>query len=151
MTHQSVANYLQFIAGYSPQAKFLQAHGVAFTPNEHSYKGKRGKKHQCFANAAHEALNKNRIYVEGYITCHGLPLEHAWTIDNEGNMFDPTLKPPCDSIDGYFGVPFKTEYLAQCLVTNKVYGLLGYASHKTLKPLLAGEIQDFKAELTKGS
>ena len=150
MTHQFITQYLEFVAEHSSQAKFLLAHGIPFTTNENTYKGKRGKQHECFANSAHEALNKNRIYVEGYITCYGVPLEHAWTTDNKGNVFDPTLKPPCDRIGGYFGIPFKTEYLAQCLMTNKVYGLLGYASIKTLKPLLNGEVQDFKVELTKG-
>src|SRR5260221_725834 len=79
----------------------------------------------CYRNATLVALERGDLtYVEGYATVHGVPISHAWLVDRTGLVLEPTLRPK-DSADrtiGYFGVPFKTEYVLKALKKNKVYG-----------------------------
>lgn len=98
--------------------------------------------HQCYATAAHDVIrNPGLTYVEGYINAH-IPIAHAWTVDSRGVVRDRTIRPH-DGIAGYFGVPFSRDFLRECLLTNKVYGLLdGFAAAKTFVPLLRGERRD---------
>ena len=126
---------------------FIQSEGRSFTPTEESYKGKRGTPHECFKNATEDALkHSDHQYVEGYITVHGVPIQYAWTVDEKGRVFDQTLHPGKE-VKGYFGVPFNTKYVLEVASKNKVYGVLGYRSRKTLEPLLAGKVKNFKADL----
>lgn len=127
----------------SPQG-FILRNGNPYTANDKTFDGASvGKKHECFKNAALEALrNPDRTYVEGFVSVHGVPVEHAWTVDKSGQIYDHTIASP-DGIEGYFGVPFSKDFLKQALNENRVYGLLGYASRKTLDPLLKGEVENF--------
>src|ERR1019366_9509755 len=86
--------------------------------------------------------NPSLTYVEGYITVHGVPIKHAWTVDEDGQVVDSTID-GAGKVDNYFGVPFSTTYLEKTLVKNKVYGLLDFNSLKTLKPLLRGDEKEF--------
>ncbi len=141
----------QYSRGKESQASFIQKHGQPFIANEKTFEGPRGPMKMCYMNATQEALqNPDRTYVEGYITVHGIPIEHAWTVDKTGQIYDPTINPD-ENISGYFGVPFSTEYLLQAALKNKVYGLLGHASNKTLKPLLEGKEKDFGAPVDVSS
>lgn len=131
--------------------QFVLRHGQPYTANTKTYAGPRGTMHQCFKNAALEALsNPDRTYVEGYVVVHGIPIEHAWTVDKTGQIYDPTIDPGIE-VSGYYGVPFDTGYLQQSLLRNKVYGLLGHKSRKTLEPLLEGKGGAFQAEVDPDS
>jgi hypothetical protein len=94
-------------------------------------------------NAAHLALsNPDMSYVEGKITIHGIPIEHAWCVGDDGIVVDPTIVPDADGtasrrVNDYFGIAFNTAYLRKAMLWNKVYGLLDYfAAHKTMPKLV---------------
>ena len=142
-----VYKYLDMVAkhqGALSPARFIQENGAPFTVNEKTFAGKRGPMKMCFMNSAKAAMdNPELTYVEGYITMMGVPLEHAWTVDASGQVFDPTIR-ATDKIGGYFGVPFNTKYLMKTVLENGYYGLLGWHSLNTAMPLVKGEITDFK-------
>lgn len=117
---------------------FMLTHGRDYRMGPDSFAGPRDEVHMCFMNATWRAINYPTLtYVEGYVSTHGVPIEHAWCVDANGVVVDPTLEPNTDGrILGYFGVPFETEYLRKATFKNKVYGLLGWKSRKTLPKLL---------------
>jgi len=131
--------------GVKAREKFILDHGMPFTANENTYAGERGTMHLCYENSTKAALNNPDLtYVEGYVLVHGVPVHHAWTVDKTGQIFDPTVDPN-EGITGYYGVPFKTDYVLKSAFKNKHYGVLGYQSRKTLEKLLKGEEKDFRA------
>jgi hypothetical protein len=95
-----------------------------FTPG--SFAGARGTPKECYSNAAHLAIWNSRLtYVEGLVHTI-MPIEHAWCIDEDGTVVDPTLDLTgrVGEIHAYWGVPFRTDYLKRALRANGVYGLL---------------------------
>jgi hypothetical protein len=141
----SVPDFLKLVASAKRRPcveRFLLVHGQAYEVNAKTYEGPRGTQHLCFMNATLEALDTGRSYVEGYIMVCGCPIEHAWTVDRAGQVYDPTLE-ATEDIGGYFGVAFNGEYLKRCAQTNKYYGLLGLRS-KNRQALIEGKINNFK-------
>ena len=131
--------------GMESPANFILKNGHPYVANAKTFEGKRDPMHECYRNATLQALNnKDRTYVEGYVSVHGVPIEHAWTVDKEGQIYDSTINPDL-GISGYFGIPFKRDYVLAAGLLNKKYGLLGYESRKTMEPLLKGKTEGFKA------
>ena len=76
-------------------------------------------------------------YVEGKIACYGIPIDHAWCVDENGFVVDPTIRDNSDGhISNYFGVKFYTVYLAAAISLNDSYGLLDYFYAKRTAPKL---------------
>ena len=108
--------------------RFMLKEARNFPFNAGSFAGPRGTPKECYANATHLAIwNKKLTYCEGKVMTL-IPIEHAWCIDENGVVVDPTL-----SLDGrvgdiheYWGMPFRTDYLKKAVTVNKVYGLLDY-------------------------
>jgi hypothetical protein len=74
--------------------------------------------------AAHDALATGRTYVEGYaVLADGVPVEHAWTVDEHGIVFDAVLGTEA-AVGGYWGVPVPTPILTRALVEKRSYGVL---------------------------
>ena len=122
---------------------FMLTYGRDYRVGPNSYAGRRGTPKLCYMNAAHLALDNTAMtYVEGKITVHGVPIDHAWCVDSDGIVVDPTIVPDADGtasrrVNDYFGVPFETAYLRKAMLWNKVYGLLDYfAAHKTVPKLV---------------
>ena len=107
---------------------FLIAHGRDYKIGPDSFKLPRGEIKQCFMNASHLAFKRPDLtYVEGKVYCHGIGLDHAWCVDWDGVVHDPTIRDGHDGhISNYFGVPFKKDYLRKAIVWNRYYGLLDY-------------------------
>lgn len=100
--------------------------GKQFFADDRTFGGPHGRPHQCYANASRAAMDDpNKTYVEGYVTVHGVPIEHAWTVDKQGNVMDPTIRDP-KGIGGYYGVPIKTDYLVATMLRTKVFGVFGF-------------------------
>ena len=162
-TNQAAANrgadnlksYLRMVAemhgpGQPNVPNFLLKNGRTFRVTEKTYEGKRKTAKLCYMNATQAALSDPDLtYVEGYITVHGVPIQHAWNVNKAGDVIDPTIT-KSEHVSGYFGVPFNHDYLARAALKNKVYGLLGHASMKTLEPLLKGEAGNFSPEQAIG-
>lgn len=110
---------------YSSSEDLVLKQGKFFTPEKKPDDIKLGPKKECFANASKLALERsNLIYVEGYAMVNDrlpLPIAHAWCVDKKGRVVDNTWENPGVA---YFGVPFKTSYLAKKLSETGVYGIL---------------------------
>lgn len=76
---------------YDGPADFVLRHGESFEsialPDEYEY----GLPKLCFGNAIALALLRGLGYVEGYaMGPFGLPIHHAWNVDEEGRLIDVT-------------------------------------------------------------
>jgi hypothetical protein len=121
--------------------KLQNARDYAIGP--HSYSLPRGEPKQCYMNATHLALELPHLtYVEGNISMMGIPIEHAWCVDEEGAVVDPTIAPGLkdgsfDRVSDYFGIPFRTDYVRKASLRNGVYGMLDYVNaQETLTKLI---------------
>lgn len=91
-----------------------------------------GPQKQCFMNAGKAALNGEGTYVEGYITLNGVPIQHAWIINDNEKVKDLTLKNKA-GVGTYFGIPFKTTFLAKTVSRTGTWGLLDYRNYQKIK------------------
>jgi hypothetical protein len=96
-----------------------------------------GPPRQCFRNAVRLALRRPRLYtyVEGYaidMWVGRYPVAHAWCIDPEGLVVDTTWEEGA----GYFGVPFRVEYLRRMSGARRDYSLID--NEEMGFPLLTG-------------
>lgn len=114
--------------GANPLTSFMLKYGRDYPVNAHTYTGHKMGQGECFMNATHLALADNRLtYVEGWVACHGVPIQHAWVVKHDGFVIDPTIPENDDGrISHYFGVPFDTDYVQKAIKANGVYGLLDY-------------------------
>lgn len=134
MTAENIKQHLTVIASMhaerlntSPfkrsRATLQLDHGREYRVTEKTYAGKRQRAKMCYRNAALLAMSDDSLtYVEGYVTTFGIPLEHAFCVDSEGNVVDPTLKP--DLEHAYYGVPFRMSFVREELIRRKVWGII---------------------------
>lgn len=100
---------------------FVLKYGREFTNITHG-QVRMGKKQRCYQNAFDLAnCNKKYMYCEGYaISSVGIPLMHAWCIDKDNGVYDPTWD---DGVE-YYGVPFRTAYVLAQILRKKTYGVI---------------------------
>lgn len=138
-------DYLEHRAAFSkdPVTRFMLDHGQSFTIGPKTFEGPRMKRGECFCNATLKVLEDKRLlYVEGKVSIHGVPIDHAWNVDLEGNLIDFTLDNENGSVVKYFGVVFSTAYVRRATLKNGYYGLLdGYYARKTLPELVTGKVK----------
>jgi hypothetical protein len=130
----------------NPIESFILEHGKEYALGPKSFAKSKMKSGLCYMNAATQVFeNHDLTYVEGYASVYGIPIQHAWVIDREGQIIERTMtEEPVDRNLEYFGVEFSTAYLMQAVLKNEYYGLLGgFYNHKTIGLLLAGQA-DFK-------
>lgn len=74
-----------------------------FAPYDAERWGPKGRFKECFRNAYRWAIkwDPELTYCEGYATGTGFPVHHAWLIDPDGNVQDPTWREPHDRACGY--------------------------------------------------
>jgi len=120
---------LTLFAKVSHAARLVLAYGKPAMWDEESFKGRRGKVHHCFANVGRIAMEgSGAVYVEGFVSVQGIPVEHAW-LEWQGRLIDPTL-PNGDGIEGYYGIAFATSYLAKTMAKTGIWGLISYTNHE---------------------
>jgi hypothetical protein len=134
-------NHLQMLQDMLPNAltEFVLAHGRTYCFGPPSFAGKRWTQGECFRNATLLTQRDDRLaYVEGSISSHGVPISHAWCIDRDGMVIDPTLRKGDDGhILEYFGVQFDNAYVRKAAILNGYYGLLNLPyARETLPKLL---------------
>ena len=126
---------LQHPDDYFNIGELFEKYGKEYEIGPHTFSGKRMKRHGCFQNSANLVFeNSNLIYVEGYVSVMGVPLEHAWVIDKAAPtiVIDPTLeKPNFDS--EYLGIPFNTEYVRKTVLKTKVWGIISHTNRTLFK------------------
>jgi len=80
----------------------------------------------CYQNAYRAACeNSNLFYCEGYVSFMGIPINHAWVVDKDGNGFEPTLKFKKGESLEYFGVTFTTPFILEESLKSGHYGVFG--------------------------
>jgi DNA topoisomerase IB len=126
---EGLKQYLDLVdkmSGGKSIESFVKQHGQTFHFDADSFKGG-GVPHLCYMNAAKMAQdNPSLKYAEGFLSLHGVPIQHVWCVDKEGKVVDPTLdKKAAKSVDAYHGVLFNTAHLNKTLLRTGVYGMLG--------------------------
>jgi hypothetical protein len=105
----------------------LFKHGPDVTPTEREYSATTEK--ECFKNAMHAALeHPDLTYVEGFAYNGLLPVHHAWVVDENGVVHDPTwtsIQEREGTGDIYVGIPFNTQWLLAHVMEKETYGVYG--------------------------
>lgn len=122
---------------------YMLEHGRGFATDADSYMG--GTPHECFKNSTLAVMARDDFtYVEGYVDVHGVPIHHAWAVNTDGIVRDPTIRDG-KGIRGYFGVPIKRDYMMRAVLEAKVYGVL---THNQTRRLAATDPADVVAGLS---
>ena len=126
-----VEDYIKMVAPMSAKEKLLQDNGQHF---EHSNtEVPAGPAKMCFMNAFHLAsANPDYRYCEGLAVPHSVPLpvDHAWVVDKNNKVLDPTWK---DGAAAYYGIKFKPQYVNTVALRSKMYGILSYTNPQIFK------------------
>jgi hypothetical protein len=87
-------------------------------------KGVRKRKdRECFRNTVLLVQSRPDLrYVEGY-AAGIIPVQHAWAIDQDDRVVDPTWREPEESV--YFGIVIPLETVYRLTIKHGVYGVLG--------------------------
>ena len=104
------------------------------TPEEQKYLNdlgaKRCKVGLCYMNAQsmvvsdHHRKNPRLKYVEGLVTVHGVPIDHAW-VEINGKVADPTpINPQKKFIPEYFGIEIPAKDVLVHMLKRKMYSPL---------------------------
>jgi GNAT superfamily N-acetyltransferase/2'-5' RNA ligase len=105
----------------------VAAHGRWYTPRPLPADIDAGEMQMCFKNAMELAMAVDDLtYVEGFgMSDVGggtlFPTHHAWCVDAEGNVLDPTWP---DGV-AFYGVPLHTEDVVEAVMDQGYYGVLG--------------------------
>lgn len=96
----------------------------------------RGPARVCFQTAAQQAMaTADLVYVEGYgcTDTIPLPIHHAWLLQPDGRVQDPTWGGGVC----YAGIPVAVEVLERCAAETGYWGLFGIHTPKWLAERVA--------------
>lgn len=117
--------------GYSPlglkyfgsEALVLQE-GRRFYPRPLPAETKKMKGRECYKNALLYASKNNLLYCEGFAyareTGAALEIPHAWVVDKNGYVIDPTWGEGL----AYFGIAFSLDYVLKITLRDEHYGMI---------------------------
>jgi hypothetical protein len=81
----------------------------------------------CYRNSWRVMIERPGLrYCEGYAMSAGLmiPVEHAWCVDQDDNVVDPTWREPQHA--AYYGVEIPEDVLGCSMSIRKVFGFFGH-------------------------
>jgi hypothetical protein len=135
---------------YKSIEEFVLKNGRAFSsPVAGLPKGFKGMKMGfCFMNAYQLAdMRPDLTYVEGFASYRGVPMAHAWVVDKQNRVIDPTWFTDKKGTPNhwttksdhhrYFGVKFKIDDVRKTIFARGKYGVLHNPEQGF--PLLRGE------------
>jgi len=83
-----------------------------------------GRQKECFKNAFELAMmDPTLTYCEGY-GLHMIPTEHAWVVDQDGNVIDNTWRDFGDEPPQYFGVKMPFDFVNDTIISQEHYGVI---------------------------
>jgi hypothetical protein len=118
----ALVRYMEMIAPYAEVTKFILDNGTAMTEFSALHADfKRGELGECYSNAGRIANGKGLRYVEGYAvpSTVPLPMMHAWLIDEQGRIIDPTW----EDGNAYYGVVIPHTTMWEILGRLKYWGI----------------------------
>lgn len=101
--------------------QFVLDHGKEYTGRRLPSDYRQRTPKECFKNAAELALETGLTYVEGFLF-RFVPIHHAWCIDENGNVIDPTVMDPQDC--EYLGVPYDLDFVLDFITKAGYYGIM---------------------------
>ena len=136
---QTIQGFMDLLAvtGSEKVAEFMAEHGVWYTPPERPRpKGfRKMTDRRCYGNSF-TVMHRGFTYVEGWAANFmGMPIHHAWVVDDEGNMIDPTWRQVGLA---YYGVPFAKGFVYDMVAKGMTYGVLDKIDYS--QPLPEGAI-----------
>lgn len=117
-----------FKDSYTP-IDYILEHGQSWGPRIFPKHIEQGPERECFRTSALLATEHPELrYVEGYATAI-IPTEHAWLVDSNGNVIDPTWgaeysKGRCPH--DYFGVAIPIETVLKICLKTRRYGVFDF-------------------------
>lgn len=120
--------------------RYVAAYGQEFTAQTLPSDVERGEPKECYRNASLLVMQRPDLtYAEGFASPANLPgltFMHAWAVDSNGNVIDPTWDNPEHST--YFGVKYDRSAYLKYLYTAKIYGVMGSTHNNARKAIETG-------------
>jgi hypothetical protein len=117
--------------------EFMLKYGRDYQIGPETFKGPRATPKECYVNALMLALrNPTLTYVEGKVGVFGVPIDHAWCVDENNIVVDPTIDNNDGRVLDYYGVPFRTAYVHAAATRNKLCCVLDFFSARKTAPKL---------------
>lgn len=129
-------DYIQSVVDLMPdipvEYQILHQHGQDFKSKKHPLRGTM-EPNQCYANAYAVASNESAYrYCEGYATTKdmGFPIAHAWVLDRDLKVIDPTWSDG----DLYHGVAFTPLFMYKIVAKTQHHGIFGNLHRLRMRP-----------------
>lgn len=120
--------------------RYVAAYGQEFKPSKLPPDVERGTPRECYKNASLLVMQRPDLtYAEGFARNKAtgeLTFQHAWAVDHEGNVVDPTWDNPEES--QYFGVKYDRAAYLKYLYKAKIYGVLGSTDKNVRRAVMTG-------------
>lgn len=116
---------------------YVVRHGTSFPYRSLPSHIPRMELKECFSNSL-ELIQSfpELIYCEGYASCV-VPIHHAWCIDSDGYVVDPTWLEESAVNAEYIGVPMDTDFVINYVCNRGYYGVLDDWQNRF--PILSGK------------